>query len=985
MKQFRFIQRMLQIISLLGILTFTYPPTAFAGAEGAEFSRIVIEAIELSPKEKWLLHKDSSAKFNIKIIGRVRILDPVDRSLDKSQVTDYMHRYLELNSLSGKLNFDFSTCKFQSSPIDPDLFEKSITFDSRADCLVTAEQIYGSSNTLETDIWVADSNLSITSNSVSAKLKHEPDLGPWYLSSYFFAFLTFIFGLLLTGIVEMLRRSSRQKSETEKKQSVDPSDVLEREKNISSPDDVENYNSLNRAVLQDVEIPQGLVASIKARNCILMLGSGASAQAGYPSGIELLKQIVKRFDSELPAHIHSHIQSLVDRPSSPQSTTDFSVAMESILGFVDRHDLEAEIENILDAVKPNSSFHKSLDQINWRGVVSLVWDNIAEKTMRRNQGPIFTIDDGKKIQEITRNDDNFFIKALGSFEHSRSLTWYIEDFRQNVTNAPEFKRQFLSLAQRNSLLFVGVGIQTLKTFFDALDYHGEKSNIKHWAIVPDSKENMLFGSVLKRYGVILIEYSDLHNHSQLRDIINELQEKTADRAFDGILNERKINKSSQQSTLRVTKLILENIGPFPSLTLDFQNNSNQDTSSQDANDGAAWTVLMGQNGSGKTIVMRALSLALCASDKRSQSAGRNLLSFGKDQGKIEVLLQSEEGLESSLITALQRNYGEVEVESRTISPLETGHLLVLGFPALRGAPSNDPVGPASYTPSRVGPQDLRPLLENTIDYRMDDFKQWIVNILSQSKKDKKSRQIRSLLDQIIIDLVPGDFLGFADIEADFKIRLKRKTFDDLGSSKYDYIEFGSVSQGMSSIFNWLGVLIQRLHYYYGSDDNPKLQKAIVLIDEMDAHLHPEWQRKLVSLTKKHFPNVQMIVSTHSVLMAGAVKREEIRMIDRDPFDGVYSVRKPGRQTYGLKSSDLFVEVFEMKTDRNPKTEEMIIEFEGLSQTRTSDQEERYVELQEKLQDLDYAGALDPDLDNWDLPTNEDLENFTNRKGKGEAQ
>jgi predicted ATP-binding protein involved in virulence len=103
--------------------------------------------------------------------------------------------------------------------------------------------------------------------------------------------------------------------------------------------------------------------------------------------------------------------------------------------------------------------------------------------------------------------------------------------------------------------------------------------------------------------------------------------------------------------------------------------------------------------------------------------------------------------------------------------------------------------------------------------------------------------------------------------------------------------------------------------------NPRLDdplasgEAVILVDEIDLHLHPQWQRKIVGNLERTFPNCQFIATTHSPQIIGEVPHNKIQMIK----DGrIYS---PSR-SFGIDSSRVLEEV--MNTDsRNPAVEEEI--------------------------------------------------------------
>lgn len=64
-------------------------------------------------------------------------------------------------------------------------------------------------------------------------------------------------------------------------------------------------------------------------------------------------------------------------------------------------------------------------------------------------------------------------------------------------------------------------------------------------------------------------------------------------------------------------------------------------------------------------------------------------------------------------------------------------------------------------------------------------------------------------------------------------------------------------------------LIKREQY------NPLICSGIVLIDEIELHLHPEWQRKIIHALRSTFPNIQFIITTHSPQVLGEVKEMDV--------------------------------------------------------------------------------------------------------------
>jgi len=97
----------------------------------------------------------------------------------------------------------------------------------------------------------------------------------------------------------------------------------------------------------------------------------------------------------------------------------------------------------------------------------------------------------------------------------------------------------------------------------------------------------------------------------------------------------------------------------------------------------------------------------------------------------------------------------------------------------------------------------------------------------------------------------------------------------------------------------------------------KLTPGVLLIDEVDMHLHPRWQQAVVELLRKAFPSLQMIVSTHSPHVLSTVDKESIRVIQI--LDGESTIKTPSLQTRGVMSADVLSSI--MGVDPVPQIEE----------------------------------------------------------------
>lgn len=93
--------------------------------------------------------------------------------------------------------------------------------------------------------------------------------------------------------------------------------------------------------------------------------------------------------------------------------------------------------------------------------------------------------------------------------------------------------------------------------------------------------------------------------------------------------------------------------------------------------------------------------------------------------------------------------------------------------------------------------------------------------------------------------------------------------------------------------------------------------GVVLIDEIDMHLHPRWQQVVIDQIRRAFPKIQFVVTTHSPQVLSTVDSESIRLIRMD--GAVASISKPRYQTRGIESADILARL--MDVDPVPQVEE----------------------------------------------------------------
>ncbi|MDQ1349744.1 MAG: family ATPase, partial [Acidobacteriota bacterium] len=126
------------------------------------------------------------------------------------------------------------------------------------------------------------------------------------------------------------------------------------------------------------------------------------------------------------------------------------------------------------------------------------------------------------------------------------------------------------------------------------------------------------------------------------------------------------------------------------------------------------------------------------------------------------------------------------------------------------------------------------------------------------------------------------------------------------------IPIQKASQGTLSILAIFGLVYSYLKSIFPGIKEEELtnKPAIVFIDEIDAHLHPSWQQKIIGLLRENFPNVQFIVTAHSPLVVAGCKEGEVAVMKKAA--GGFVVESFQQDFIGHEAGELFAKVFEIE-------------------------------------------------------------------------
>lgn len=221
---------------------------------------------------------------------------------------------------------------------------------------------------------------------------------------------------------------------------------------------------------------------------------------------------------------------------------------------------------------------------------------------------------------------------------------------------------------------------------------------------------------------------------------------------------------------------------------------------------------------------------------------------------------------------------------------------------------------------------------------IDSFERWVIS--------KTLERLQKLSES-------GASLSFEGDELDLVNTAIKNALPESAGIKYDMtlrslvvnissgkqLPFSSLSDGQRAMIALISDIARRiclLNPHFGIDALKKCT-GLVIIDELDIHLHPAWQRQIVHALKASFPEVQFIASSHSPQIIGSLPPEEVIILQNGESSHP-------RVTYGLDSSSVLSEVMDVDS-RDPEIQELL---QGLF---TSLENNELPEAKEKLKNL----------------------------------
>ncbi len=376
----------------------------------------------------------------------------------------------------------------------------------------------------------------------------------------------------------------------------------------------------------------------------------------------------------------------------------------------------------------------------------------------------------------------------------------------------------------------------------------------------------------------------------------------------------------------LSKIELENIKCFDRLTIDIKNKE----------DIVLWVTILGNNAVGKSTILRSIAMGLC--DEASAAAlmkemKGEFLRKGTLKGYIKLTLEGK-GKSITITTELTKSLIDEPVKlTQTISDGSApwNELFFCGYGA--SIPGGGGEGFEKYKPLEAVYTlfNYSSELQNpeVIMLRQEqNFREWL---------DKKLLSILMLENHKIIYNKKGMYLS-----------------GPWGEFRLDELSDGykMMSLKIYEIFGW--AILADIFNKAGDEI-----EGILLLDEIETHLHPNWQRSIVDRLKTQFPKIQFITTTHSPFVAlGTADLENALMLelDIDLLDAISANSKTvvATEYKGLTADQILTSPpFDLPIPRSVQTGDIIIRFQELllKEKLNSDEKVEFRNLQVMIKEL----------------------------------
>lgn len=379
-----------------------------------------------------------------------------------------------------------------------------------------------------------------------------------------------------------------------------------------------------------------------------------------------------------------------------------------------------------------------------------------------------------------------------------------------------------------------------------------------------------------------------------------------------------------------------------------------------------WTLILGENGVGKTTLLELLEGLRPIPTRRlphgepsqawfipallhAESAQSPLVRSGATAWTFMLALSLASGLRSKGPGKIQ--YVEGRQDSSNTSECDAHadayRAITYGYGATRRIDVSAIEAENAHDPDSL-------LLADAAHLR--DPERWLLDATVSATQDSPLRtraeaqlaQVKAILVRVLPDVT--------DVRVSTTERSGRITSFVEVQGLDGWVPYASLSLGYRTMTAWMVDLAIRLFHRYPDLEDPLSGPGVCLIDEIDLHLHPRWQRSLIATVSKIFPNVQFIATAHSPLMVQSATDANIVVLRRGADGRVVIDNDPPNVAKWRVDQILTSELFGLTSARAPELDEAMRERDGIlgKPELTDEDEKRLAELSKEIGAVPYG-------------------------------
>lgn len=349
-----------------------------------------------------------------------------------------------------------------------------------------------------------------------------------------------------------------------------------------------------------------------------------------------------------------------------------------------------------------------------------------------------------------------------------------------------------------------------------------------------------------------------------------------------------------------------------------------------------WTVFVGENRLCKTTLLQTIAATACGVDRGTQLVTDVIASWPDLRNPIALAIESDFGFSAERHE--ERRYPGLDPRPAAAPTLRSSLKLAPEKRVFTGQSAyltgdgsdQDPLTSAridelpdwfvaGYGPSRLLPSAAR--APQAVDPTLDRLRPLFggaligtgfIELLGGDLGRAFARVLKSVfVDGMLLPHVTDlELRGRGGIRS-AKDLIESQRFEmDLADAKGKKIRVPAtwLSQGYQSLIAWLADFVGYILLEGGADVSADEMEGVVLIDELDLHLHPTWQVQLVPLLKRVFPRLQFIATTHSPMVLPGLTQDEVFVLSQDK-DGSVVATQASQSPQLLTGSELYGSFF----------------------------------------------------------------------------